>query len=53
MKPKIIASSTALESGILTDVMFFKIAEGGAMGQPGGVTWVRSNGDSYYLNYCY
>lgn len=53
MKPKNIVNKGALTSGILDDVMFFKIAEGGAMGEPGGVTWARSNGESYHLNYCF
>ena len=53
MKPKSIGTTEELEDGILTDVMFFKIAEGGAMGTPGEVIWVRGNGESYCFNYCY
>ena len=53
MKLKEIDDKKALTSGVLNDVMFFKIAEGGAMGEPGGVTWVRANGESYHLNYCF
>lgn len=53
MKPKSIDNKTEFANDILEDVMFFKIAEGGAMGEPGGVIWVRSNGESYHLNYCY
>ena len=53
MKPKSIDNKTEFANDILEDVMFFKIAEGGAMGESGGVIWVRSNGESYHLNYCY
>lgn len=42
-----------LTKELFTDVLFFKIAEGGAMGEPGCVVWVKSTGESYHCNYCY
>ena len=42
-----------LKKEMFEDVAFFKIAEGGAMGEAGGVVWVRNNGDSFHCNYCY
>lgn len=46
-------SKEELTKELFTDVLFFKIAEGGAMGEPGGVVWVKSTGESYHCNYCY
>ena len=54
MKQKPISvSKDELNENLFEDVLFFKFAEGGAMGEPGGVVWVRANGTSYHCNYCY
>ena len=42
-----------LNEELFQEVLFFKLAEGGAMGEPGGVVWVKANGESYHCNYCY
>lgn len=42
-----------LKKDMFEDVAFFKIAEGGAMGEAGGVVWVRKNGEAFHCNYCY
>ena len=42
-----------LTEEMFKDVGFFKIAEGGAMGEAGGVVWVKTNGEAYHCNYCY
>lgn len=42
-----------LKSEMFEDVAFFKIAEGGAMGEPGGVIWVTNKGEAFHCNYCY
>ena len=34
-------------------VLFFKLAEGGAMGEPGGVTFITNDGKAYSFNYIY
>ena len=39
-----------LNEELFHDVLFFKFAEGGAMGEPGGVVWVKANGESYRCN---
>lgn len=52
MKP-ISVSKEELNEDLFEDVLFFKFAEGGAMGEPGGVVWVKANGESYHCNYCY
>ena len=51
-KPRSICKEE-LNEELFKDVLFFKIAEGGAMGEPGGVIWVKSNGESFHCNYCY
>lgn len=51
-KPKSV-SKEELNDELFKDVLFFKIAEGGAMGEPGGVVWVKSSGESFHCNYCY
>ena len=52
-KKPIGVSKDELDENLFEDVLFFKFAEGGAMGEPGGVVWVRANGTSYHCNYCY
>ena len=34
-------------------IWFFKIAEGGAMGEPGGITFITNDGTMYSFNYIY
>lgn len=34
-------------------IWFFKIAEGGAMGEPGGITFITNDGTMYAFNYIY
>ena len=41
-----------LTKKLFDDVMFFQIAEGGAMGEAGGVVFINENGESFHLNYC-
>jgi hypothetical protein len=48
-KPKSVSKEEFNEE-LFRDVLFFKIAEGGAMGEPGGVVWVKSNGESFHCN---
>ena len=52
-KKPISVSKEELNENLFEDVLFFKFAEGGAMGEPGGVVWVKANGESYHCNYCY
>lgn len=33
--------------------MFFSLAEGGAMGEPGGVFFFDKNGQTYHFNYVF
>ena len=42
-----------LESKLFEDVLFFKLAEGGAMGSPGEIVFYRKNGEKYCLNYVF
>ena len=38
---------------ILDTTVFFKIAESGAMGEPGGIDFITEQGKIYHANYCY
>ena len=38
---------------VFKDVMFLSFAEGGAMGEPGGILFLVKSGDFYHLNYVY
>lgn len=38
---------------ILDGTTFFQLAEGGAMGEPGGVTFMTEDGKVYHANYCF
>lgn len=40
-KKPISVSKEELNEDLFEDVLFFKFAEGGAMGEPGGVVWVK------------
>ena len=42
-----------LQRELFADVLFFKLAEGGAMGRPGEVIFYRKNGEKYWFNYVY
>lgn len=42
-----------LKKSIFTDIMFFSLAEGGAMGEPGGVFFFDKNGQTYHFNYVF
>ena len=42
-----------LTNEIFKDVMFLSFAEGGAMGEPGGILFFVKSGDFYHLNYVY
>ena len=53
MKEPIRLSNNDLKKEIFKDVMFFSIAEGGAMGEPGAVLFYSESGRLYYFNYVY
>ena len=38
---------------ILDNATFFQIAEGGAMGEPGGIWFLTENNAVYHANYCW
>lgn len=38
---------------ILDGTVFFQYAEGGAMGEPGGIVIVTEEGKAYHANYCF
>ena len=42
----------SLTKKLFDNVMFFQIAEGGAMGEAGGVVFINANGESFHFNYC-
>lgn len=42
-----------LEKSIFNDIMFFSLAEGGAMGEPGGVFFFDKKGQTYHFNYVF
>lgn len=46
-------SNEDLNKKIFEDVMFFSVAEGGAMGEPGGVIFYNKAGKVYHLNYVF
>lgn len=37
----------------LDNISFFQFAEGGAMGDPGGIIIITDDGSTYHANYCY
>lgn len=53
MKDTVELCNRDLKKSIFKDVMFFSIAEGGAMGEPGGVFFFDKNGQSYHFNYVF
>ena len=42
-----------INKAVFKNVMFFSIAEGGAMGEPGGVLLYVESGELYHFNYVY
>lgn len=42
-----------LTKATFKDVMFFSLAESGAMGEPGGILFYVKSGELYHLNYVY
>lgn len=46
-----IKTSTELNKNIFDHVLFFSIAESGAMGEPGGVVVINAAGEVFLLNY--
>ena len=52
MKP-IELSNNTFTKDILDTTVFFKIAESGAMGEPGGIDFITEQGKIYHANYCY
>jgi hypothetical protein len=38
---------------LVKDILFFKYAEPGAMGEPGGVLFIKADGKIYHFNYVY
>ena len=42
-----------INKAVFKNVMFFSIAEGGAMGEPGGVLFYVESGELYHFNYVY
>ena len=38
---------------LFKNVAFLKFAEGGAMGEPGGVEFITTENKAYHFNYCY
>ena len=42
-----------LNKEFFENILFFMIAEGGAMGEPGAVNFVKTDGNLYHLNYVF
>lgn len=42
-----------LSKDLFSTVVFFSLAEGGAMGEPGAVLFYLDNGELYHFNYVY
>ena len=40
-----------LNKEFFENVLFFMIAEGGAMGEPGAIKFIKTDGNLYHLNY--
>ena len=48
-----IVSKAELTAALFEDVLFFQIANEGAMGVPGEVVWITASGESFCCNYCF
>ncbi|MDY3274372.1 MAG: macro domain-containing protein [Agathobacter sp.] len=53
MKNTIELCNRDLKKSIFNDIMFFSLAEGGAMGEPGGVFFFDKKGQTYHFNYLF
>ena len=53
MKETIELSNKDLNVKTFSNVVFFSLAEGGAMGEPGGVLFFDTSGQSYHFNYVF
>lgn len=53
MKKPIELCNADLNPATFKNVMFFALAEGGAMGEPGGILFYLISGELYHLNYVY
>ena len=42
-----------LKKSVFNDIMFFSLAEGGAMGEPGGVFFFDKKGQTFHFNYVF
>lgn len=46
-------NNATFTNDILEDAVFFMFAEGGAMGEPGGILFVTESGEAYHGNYAF
>ena len=46
-------TDTTFTRELLDKTTFFQIAEGGAMGEPGGIWFVTEDSQIYHANYCF
>lgn len=53
MRDIIELSNKTLKKSIFSNVIFFSIAEGGAMGEPGGIFFFDKEGQAYHCNYVF
>ena len=53
MKESIELNNSTFTKDILDRTTFFQIAEGGAMGEPGGIVLLTEDGTVYHANYCF
>ena len=53
MRKTIELCNADLTREVFEDVMFLSFAEGGAMGEPGGILFFNKYGEFYHLNYVY
>lgn len=53
MKEPIEICNNELKRSLFAEVVFFSIAEGGAMGEPGGCLFFNKDGQAYHFNYVY
>lgn len=53
MRETIELCNKSLKKSIFNNIMFFSIAEGGAMGEPGGILFFDNKGQSFHCNYVF
>lgn len=53
MRKPIELCNADLNNATFKNVMFFSLAEGGAMGEPGAVCFYVKSGESYHFNYVF